>query len=92
MGASAVTDDLGQVIADAQAMALINRHLLSCLYEIVLKDDPRAEAKLRAVSDDLISFVEASGNPTATARLAHLIDSFVSGVHERVVATTDQIA
>jgi hypothetical protein len=76
--------ELAKAVANAQAMALINQRLLSCLYEIVLHDHPRADAKLRAVSDELVHFAETAENDVATANLCRLADGFVGEVKARV--------
>lgn len=76
--------ELAKAVANAQAMALINQRLLSCLYEIVLRDHPRAEAKLRAVSEEIVRFAETAENEVATANLCRLVDSFLVEVKARV--------
>jgi hypothetical protein len=76
--------DLAKAVATMQAMALVNHRLLSCLYEIVLRDHPRADAKLRAVSDELTRFAETAENEVATANLCRMSDSFLAEVKARV--------
>ncbi|MBI1196692.1 MAG: hypothetical protein GC203_02385 [Phenylobacterium sp.] len=76
--------ELAKAVAKAQAMALINQRLLSCLYEIVLRDHPRADAKLRAVSEEIVRFAEDTDNEVATANLCHLTDAFLGEVKARV--------
>jgi hypothetical protein len=76
--------DLAKAVAAMQAMALVNQRLLSCLYEIVLRDHPRADAKLRAVSDELARFAETAENEVATANLCRMSDGFLAEVKARV--------
>lgn len=74
-----------EAFADVQAMTLVNRHLVSHLYEMVLKDDPSADEKLRAISEGLAAFYQSrTANPQAEGNMVRLSDSFISSVRQRL--------
>jgi hypothetical protein len=83
----ALWDDqmFAEAFADVQAMSLTNRHLISCLYEVVLKDDPQADQKLRRISEELAQFYQdGTVNPLAEGNMVRLSDSFIASVRQRL--------
>ena len=77
-------NEFAEGLARMQAMGIVNRQLIAMLYEIVLRDDPAADAKLREISAQLVPFFEDTPNKVAAANMVDLTDSFIASLRTRL--------